>query len=90
MARSFKAPWICDRNPWAKRKANQRVRRVPVHVDLPDGNYYRRLTNPWDICDWKWQAREWWNPYLSEWEEVSQPWRYKLKGTKSKWSRRRR
>jgi hypothetical protein len=53
MARSFKkTPGWCDRNPWAKREANKRVRRYKG--DLPKkGNVHRKLFQQWTICDWK-------------------------------------
>jgi hypothetical protein len=53
MARSRKkTPGWCDRNPWAKRQANKRVRRYKG--DLPrKGNVHHKLYDPWNICDWK-------------------------------------
>jgi hypothetical protein len=56
MARSRKRPWICDRNPWAKNYANRVLRRHKLRHDLADGNAYRKFTDPWTICDWKWLA----------------------------------
>jgi len=54
MCRSYKKkPWMCDRNPWAKREANKRVRRYKKTI--VNGNAYRKITNPWDICDYKWR-----------------------------------
>ena len=53
MARSRKkVPGWCDRNPWAKRQANKKVRRYKG--DLPrKGNVHQKLYERWDICDWK-------------------------------------
>jgi hypothetical protein len=52
MSRSFKkTPGWCDRNPFAKRQANKKVRRYKG--DLPNGKGYRKLYCPWNICDWK-------------------------------------
>ena len=33
-----------------KRYANHRIRHKD---DIPDGNAYRKFTDPWDICDFK-------------------------------------
>lgn len=52
MSRSYKkVGGFCDRNPWAKRCANKRVRRHKG--DLPDGCWYKRLYEQYDICDFK-------------------------------------
>lgn len=53
MARSRKkVPGWCDRNPWAKRQANRKVRRYKG--ELPQkGNIHQKLYDPWNICDWK-------------------------------------
>lgn len=52
MSRSFKkTPGWADSNPFAKRQANKKVRRYAG--DLSDGKGYRKLYDPWDICDWK-------------------------------------
>jgi hypothetical protein len=51
MSRSFKktAGW-CDRNPFAKKEANSRVRKTP---DLPSGSAYKKVFESWDIHDYK-------------------------------------
>ena len=51
MSRSFKktAGW-CDRNPFAKKEANSRVRKTP---DLPSGSAYKRVFESWNIHDYK-------------------------------------
>jgi hypothetical protein len=51
MSRSFKhvAGWK-DRNPWAKKEANGRVRRT---AEIPNGKAYRKVYDPWNICDYK-------------------------------------
>lgn len=36
----------------SKRLANRKARR-PWHWDIPSGNAYRKLTDPWDIRDFK-------------------------------------
>ena len=35
---------------WAKRDANKRVRRTK---NIPNGNQYRKVYEPWDIRDYK-------------------------------------
>ncbi|MFW6047250.1 MAG: hypothetical protein ACOCP4_05640 [Candidatus Woesearchaeota archaeon] len=37
-----------------KRKANKKVRKFKG--ELPEGKVYRKLYNPYDICDWKFLA----------------------------------
>ena len=52
MSRSYKkTPLWCDSNPWAKNKANRRVRRYKG--ELSDGSKYKRLYPQWDICDYR-------------------------------------
>lgn len=80
MARSYKRPWIKDRNPAAKRYANRRLRRICVEEDTGNGKWYRKYTDPWTISDWKWQARtpaetlrryatdQWLYGYVVSWE----------------------
>ena len=51
MSRSFKhTPGWCDRNPWAKKEANSRVRKFK---DVPNGMAYKKLFESWDIHDYK-------------------------------------
>jgi hypothetical protein len=56
MSRSRKAPIHTDQNSgkpqhgFAKRRAARRVR---ADEDIADGSAYRKVFNPWDICDWK-------------------------------------
>jgi hypothetical protein len=51
MSRSYKhvGGWK-DRNPWAKRQANRRVRRTS---SIASGKAYRKVFNPWNISDYK-------------------------------------
>lgn len=58
MSRSYqKNPWVNDRNPFMKNYANRRVRRISPYANIhADGNWYRRYTCPYDICDWKWKV----------------------------------
>ena len=42
-----------DRNPFMKRYANRRLRRLPVDRPIANGKSYRKHTCSYDICDWK-------------------------------------
>jgi len=42
-----------DRNPYMKKLANRKFRRSQKYFDIANGNSYRKVTNPWDICDWR-------------------------------------
>lgn len=60
MSRSYRKPWFVDgygskRKKWQKRYANKRVRKT---LDVPNGKAYRKITNPWDIVDYRFS----WNP----------------------------
>jgi len=55
MSRSYREPWLVEGygtkgKKWRKRYANKRVRQTK-HV--PDYKAYRKLTDPWEICDYK-------------------------------------
>jgi len=56
MSRSYRQPWYTDgykgssRRQYYKRLSNKVVRRTG---DVPDGKAYRKICNPWDICDYK-------------------------------------
>ncbi len=60
MSRSCRKPWVTDgqdgsvRRQFAKRAANKTIRRYQGHI--PNGKAYRKLYNPWDICDWRWKV----------------------------------
>ena len=44
---------------WAKNQANRKVRRYKK--DLVNGKAYKKLYDPWNICDWKflvWSEQE--------------------------------
>jgi hypothetical protein len=61
MSRSYRAPWFVDgygskRKKWQKRCANKRVRRT---LEVPNGKAYRRITDPWNIVDYRFK----WDPY---------------------------
>lgn len=64
MSRSYREPWIVDgygtrHKKFAKNLANRTVRRKGIDYDIANGKAYRKITNPWDICDYKWK----YNPY---------------------------
>lgn len=55
MSRSYRKPIITDgygtkRRRVAKACANRRVRKK---INIPNGNAYRKFTDPWNICDYK-------------------------------------
>ena len=52
MARSYKKTlgWLDGGHAYEKRMANKKIRRTP---NIPNGVAYRKVTDPWDICDWK-------------------------------------
>lgn len=61
MSRSYREPVFVEgykskTKKWRKRDANKRVRSA---LDVPNGKGYRKITNPWDICDYKIR----WSPY---------------------------
>lgn len=52
MSRSYKHELVIkDHNKGAKNFANRRVRRF--RGEIADGSSYRKITERWDICDWK-------------------------------------
>lgn len=54
MSRSRKFPIYTDYNRGAKTIANRIVRKRLKKLKIAiKGNWYRKLTNPYDICDWK-------------------------------------
>ncbi len=51
MSRSFKKhPGFYDRSPFNKKKANEKVRHC---IDLPNGMAYKKVSESWDIHDYK-------------------------------------
>lgn len=82
MSRSYKKnPWVCDRDPFMKNYANRRVRRKKIDWDGEDevGNHgwYKKVTCPWDICDWKWQVESSFKRYVEEHERNALQWGFK-------------
>lgn len=56
MSRSYKKhTWCTDYSrkttAWQKRQANKATRRY--NHELPKGNHYQKIYNPWFIHDWK-------------------------------------
>lgn len=66
MSRSYKKhAWACDRNPFIKSFANRRLRRLDPMKDVAaSGKWYRKVTNPWYICDWKWAFGDTFHEYI--------------------------
>lgn len=87
MSRSYKKnAWVCDRNPFMKNYANRRVRRKQINLNGEEetGNYgwYRKVTCPWDICDWKWQLESSFEQYVQEHERTYRHWGFTPKSRK--------
>ena len=60
MSRSYRKPIATDGygSKW-KRKAKQIAnRRVRMYSDLPDGSTFKRVSNSWDICDYKFNLED--------------------------------
>lgn len=60
MARSYRQPIYTDgykgskRRQYYKRYFNHVIRKIdPFDDSLMDGRMYRKVNNPWDICDYK-------------------------------------
>ncbi len=55
MARSYRrTPCIKGTSTYMKRQANRRVRRKLKNTNFYfKGNQYRRIVEPYDVCDWK-------------------------------------
>ncbi len=69
MSRSYKKhPWVTDHHVKTtkekKKFANKKVRR---HEDLPNGSAYKKVSESWDICDYKWYWT--WEEAKKDWEE---------------------
>lgn len=58
MSRSYREPYVLDgygtkRKKYDKNYANRRIRRKSVEYVIADGSSYRKITDPWDICDFR-------------------------------------
>lgn len=88
MSRSYKKhPWVTDHNANTtqekKKFANKKVRNTE---DLPNGSAYKKVSESYDICDWKhFQSKE---EMLEEYEKnKDDPWFQKLYPTLKHWIR---
>lgn len=77
MSRSYKkCPYYGPKDKDYKKISNRKVRR---RDDIPDGNAYRKVLDPWDICDhstvvtWKDEVRRT-ERYLRRYEETGHRW----------------
>jgi hypothetical protein len=55
MSRSYRKPFVVDgygthSKKIAKRRANKKVR---SYKDVTDGNLYKKVMDPWNICDFR-------------------------------------
>ena len=60
----------CKNFRWAKRAANKRVRRAKTLWGKSKA--FRKISETWDICDWKFYGERSWNPNREEknhWEK---------------------
>jgi len=48
-----------------KRQANRRIRSKGTTEEIPDGKYYKKEFNSWDICDYKFRQDETLEEYLN-------------------------
>lgn len=53
MSRSYKKhPYYGPKDQWYKNFSNRKLRRMHKRGEtVPDGNAYRKVVDPWDICD---------------------------------------
>ncbi len=68
MSRSYRKPYWTGgyggkTRKLTKRQANRRVRKSN---QIANGNDYRKIFNPWDICDWK---------FFGDVRECEKPWK---------------
>ena len=69
-----KVKGICDRNPWAKKMANKKVRTI---FDISSGSSYKKIYESYCICDYKFlyfndeKEDAWWN--------TTKPWHWWMK-----------
>lgn len=66
MSRSYKKPWIKDKNKFAQKKAARRIRQTG---EVPDGNQYKKFYEPWAITDWSYRAKpDWFKDRIRKWK----------------------
>ena len=76
MSRSYRKAWVVDGDgskwkKFMKNYANRRIRRNTEEVQ--DGMAYRKFTDQWSICDYRYQIDE-----KAEWFK-ERPWKYNRK-----------
>jgi len=85
MSRSYRAPWFVDSygskyKKLTKRAANRAVRRT---AEVADGCAYRKVFNPYDIVDskWQWDPDGWifWHNGEPEWVLPDPEWKARRK-----------
>ena len=54
----------CKNSRWAKHAANKRVRRAKTLWGKSKA--FRKISETWDICDWKFYRERSWNPNREE------------------------
>jgi hypothetical protein len=87
MSRSYREPiFTCGYGSKAKkyfkRLANRTVRKS---VEIQDGNWYRKVFEPWEICDYKMRWSPWpyvyfsWRENCLKWEDPTPEWKARRK-----------
>lgn len=77
MSRSFRKPWVTDgykgskRRQFFKRYSNKVIRKTK---DISDGKAFRKVTDSWDISDYRWYESE---KTMRKWS--LNPWKYNRK-----------
>jgi hypothetical protein len=86
MSRSYREPWYIDgykgsgRRQFFKNYANRRVRRKSPYEEIANGCSYKKYTDPYDICDFKffWDPEPhvyWHGKNGPEWIYPDEPWK---------------
>lgn len=77
MSRSYREPWVTDgykgskHRQFEKKQANRAVRKTE---EVPNGKGYRKVFDPWNICDYRWYESE---KSMKKW--CTNPWKYNRK-----------
>jgi len=76
MSRSYRKPWVIDGygSKWKKfmkNYANRRIRKKDKVIQ--NGKAYKKITNSWEICDYKWRI-DLKDPFYAE-----ETWKYNRK-----------
>lgn len=76
MSRSYKKnPVVKDRNPWAKKYANRKLRRCSKEDYLLQKGLYKKSFESWEISDYSWTIsfEQYCDFHLEMWEKWDKP-----------------